>query len=93
MIAAKKRIAPTHPGIMTVSLIESAIKTDHCQLNAEDSPKAVKKPELESIMRRQRPASARTNISQNSVRFAPNLEDASSNATLKRPKGRKTPIS
>lgn len=92
VIAARNKTAPAHPGIMAVSLIESALKLEHDQINSKEILKTTIKPEVESIMRRQRPVSARTNISQNSVRFAPTLEESSSNATLKRPKRTRTTI-
>jgi hypothetical protein len=92
VIAARNRTAPTHPGIMTVSLIESAIKTEHDKNKKEEILNTGRKPEVESIMRRQRPVSAKTNTSQNSVRFAPTLEECSSDATFKRSKRTMTPI-
>ena len=74
---------------MAVSLIE---KTESQKIDVDESSKAVTKPEIESIMRRQRPLSARTNLSQNSVRFAPNLEECSSNATVRRLYRNQSPI-
>jgi hypothetical protein len=92
VIAARNRTAPANPGIMTVSLIESAIKTEHDKNNNEEILKTTRKPEVESIMRRQRPVSAKTNTSQNSVRFAPTLEECSSDATFKRSRRAVTPL-